>query len=178
MLHTINNEQNDFNLDVFTEAVIYLAKDFSYFDRFTSTEDLSVILSNINTAATVLFLKLLPENVSVSSTSRVVSGSNLFSNSFSSKVTPQTEEVQNALSKFNNKEVFICLKKQESQHLYGTTKEPLLFSFSELNSNKHGAIQGYSVSVSGNTIEKTRFVSVADFNIVSRLLSSPLASGL
>ncbi|QQV91406.1 hypothetical protein Leef1_40 [Polaribacter phage Leef_1] len=178
MLHKIYNKQNDFNLDTFSKAVIYLAKDFSFFDRFTSNEDLNNILSNINTAATVLFLNLLPENVSVSSSSKIVTGSTLFNNSIGCKVTPQTEDIQSALSKFNNKEVFICLQKEDSQHLYGTTKEPLLFTFSELNSFKPGTVQGYSISISGSTIEKTRFVNINDFNIVSRLLSSPLASGL
>lgn len=178
MIHQIHNKQNDFNLDVFTKAIIYLASDFVFFDRFTSTEDLQNIVTNINSAARVLFLDLLPENINVNNSPASENTSIVTTTSINFKITPQTEEVQTILSKFNNKDVFICLQKEDTQHLYGTTKEPLLFRFSELNNNKPGMIKGYNVSISGKTIEKTRFINTENFNIVSRLLSSPLASDL
>ena len=178
MLHTIINQQNDNNLDTFYKAIIYLAKDFPKFNRFTSNENLSEILSNINNTATVLFLDLLPENITVSNSTVVNNTSKSFTTNIKSTITPQTESIQNALSVFNNKEVFICLQKRETQHLYGSTKEPLLLTFNELHSEQPGKVKGYIININGTTIEKTRFVNITEFNLVSRLLASPLASGL
>lgn len=178
MLHTILNTQNDHNLDTFSKIIIYNAKDFVNFNRFTSINDLDNILSNINTNANVLFLDLLPENIRVNQTTAIQNNSKTFRTSISFTVTPQTEQIQEILSKFNNKEVFVCIKKVENQHIYGSTKEPLLFTFSELHNQQPGKIQGYTVSISGITIEKSRFITLSQINTIERLLASPLASQL
>lgn len=178
MLYTILNTQNDHNLDTFSKAVIYKASDFSKFDRFTSDEDLTASLSNINSAASVLFLDLLPENLTVNHPTILKNTSTTYRTNISCIVTPQTKDVQQILAQFNNKEVFVLLQKENTQHLYGSTKEPLVFTFNELHNQRPGKLQGYTISITGTTIEQSRFIDINEFNIVSRLLSSPLASAL
>ena len=178
MLDTIANKQNDNNLDVFIKAVIYTADHVNKFDRFTTLEDLETYLTNINENANVLTLDLFPDDVSINHVPTIKKTSKLFSTKINFKVTPQTETIQSVLKKYNNKEVFIVLQKNETQHLYGNSKQPLLLTYSELHNTSHGKIKGYTVSISGKTTEEVRYINIGDFNIIERLLSSPLSAGL
>lgn len=178
MLDTIINLQNDHNLDVFTKLVIYKANQFNSFDRFSSDETIDGILTTVNENADILYIDLLPENLKVSHSQTSKNNSLSYRNSINFVVTPQTKAIQTILQKFKNAEVFVCLQKVDTQHLYGTPKQPLLFAYSELNNVSHGKIKGYTIYISGKTIEESRFVNKADFDFVSKLLASPLATPL
>ena len=175
MIYNIDNLDTENNIDVFSKIVIYEATQFSDFDRFSTDSDIDLLLKNITNTANVLFTDLLPENLSISHNSVVKNTLTNFLTSIKLSITPQTKERQAALKSFNNKEVFILLIKHSTQHLYGTSKEPLIFKYDEIHSNKRKVLKGFRLTVSGSTTEDSRDVSVDDFNFFSRTLAFPLA---
>ena len=178
MLDIINNFQNDQNLDVFNKICIYKASHFFGFDRFTGISELETILTTVSDAADILLLNLLPDNLQVKFNSVVRNNSLNYTTNISFIVTPQSPEIKEILNKFQNQEVFVCLQKNNFQHLYGTSKQPLLLTINELNNVKHGRVKGFSIRISGNTLEPSRFIELTEIEIISKLLSAPLVSSI
>ena len=175
MIHNICNIGDESNISTFNKIVIYEASQFIKFDRFLSNLDLDALLKELPDSAQVFFTDLLPQNIRVSNRTTIKNSLETFKTSINFVITPQSEERHNILKTYNNKEVFVLLIKPDNQHLYGTSKEPLLFKFDELHSNKPGDLKGFTINMNGTSIEAPRYVSTSEYNIFSRTLAFELA---
>ncbi len=117
----------------------------------------------------VLCLRLLPEQATINSSCKTTDAGTYWSHSQKLQVQTQTEEVKEALSKFLGKKLVVLAVAYGKEHLYGTTSQPLLFQYKEINSNKPSGLQGYELEVAGNTYFEAIHFAAAP--ILSKILN-------
>lgn len=178
MIQQIHNHIDDHHIDTFYKAAII---EHSYLPKFTHLTPDNVIqdyITNIADTSQVMLVNLLPNNINVNHSSSSKPSGKIYKSKISFTLTPQDKNLQQLLETYNNKEVVILISKRESNHLYGTSMQPLLFTFSELNNAKPNVIKGYSIQLTGEGYGGSKLFEEITFNIFSRGLAFQLASSL
>ncbi|MDO6813809.1 hypothetical protein [Tenacibaculum soleae] len=178
MIQEIKNHIDDHHIDTFYKIAVF---EKSYLPNFTHLTPDAVIedyITNITDSSQVMLLNLLQNNIKVNHSSSAKSPGKLYKTKISFTVTPQDKNVQQLLETYNNKEVVVLVSKRETNHLYGTTAQPLLFSFSELNNAKPNVIKGYSIQLTGTGYGGTKLFEEVTFNVFTRGLALQLAASL
>lgn len=175
MIQEICNIGNEHLIDTFYKVAIFEASQLTKFNHLTSDATIQSIFDTVPDDYQVLLTELLPKNINVSNPSKVNSAGIMYNTSISFIVTPQDKNLQNLLETYNNKEVVALVSKRNTTHIYGTSAQPLLFSYSELNSNKPDGIKGYTINLEGEGYGAGKIFENIIFTIYSRGLAFQLA---
>lgn len=175
MITKICNTGNEHHIDTFYKIAIILADDLPKFSHLTNNNTIKEYITNLPDTAQVLITDLLPKNLSISNPTIIGSNGTTKKIAISFLLTPLDKNLQTLLAEFNNKEVIVLLSKRSTDNLYGTTLQPLLFSYSPKHSNNPSEIKGYTVSCSGETYSECIFYENIEFNIYTRGLAFELA---
>jgi len=178
MIQEICNIGNEHLIDTFYKVSIFEATQLTKFNHLTADAVIQDILENVANDAQVLLADLLPNSISVSNPVKVKASGTTNNTSISFVLTPQDKNLQTLLNTYQNKEVVILISKRNTTHLYGTTAQPLLFTFSELNNARPDGLKGYSVSISGEGYGDVKLFEDIAFNIYNRGLAFQLAQQL
>ncbi len=178
MIHTLCNNGHEGHIDHFYKIAVFEATQLPYFTHFTNEEIIEEILTNLPDTAQVLIADLLPNNVNVAHSTGISASGKLYRTGIGFTITPQQKEIQKVLEEYNNEEVVVLISKHGSTHLYGTTAQPLLCTYDEVNSPQPGAVKGYAVRTSGSTYAKSIIFDHINFNIYQRGLPFVLAETL
>jgi len=178
MIYNLCNTRNEDHIDTYHEVAIIESTQLFEFNNLTPDDEIIDIISNLPDTAQAFITDLLPENIRVSGQTKIGASGSLFPVNISFTQTPQDKSILELLKNYNNKLVVVLVKKRGSSHLYGTSQQPLTFTFDELNSNNHSTIKGYSIKINGTGYGNSKLFESIDFNIFSRGLAFQLAQGL
>jgi hypothetical protein len=178
MIQEIHNHIDDHHIDTFYKVAIF---EHSYLPKFTHLTPDTVIedyITNVTDTSQTMLINLLQNNIKVNHSSSPKTSGKIYKTKISFTITPQDKNLQQLLETYNNKEVVILISKRETNHLYGTSTQPLLFTFSELNNAKPNVVKGYTVQLTGEGYGGSKLFEEITFNVFSRGLAFQLASSL
>lgn len=178
MIYNLCNTRNEDYVDTYHEVAIIESTQLFKFNHLTPEDQVLDIISNLPDTAQAFITDLLPENIRVSGQTKITSSGSLFPVNISFTQTPQDKSILELLQTYNNKLVVVLVKKRGSSYLYGTSEQPLTFTFDELNSNNHSTIKGYSIKINGSGYGHSKLFESIEFNIFNRGLAFQLAQGL
>lgn len=175
MIQELCNIGNENHIDTFYKIAIieksYLPN-FSYLTPDATIED---YITNIPDAAQAFITDLLPKNIRVTNPTRISNNGRLYSPNISFLLTPLDKNLQTLLETYNNKEVIVLVSKRTTSHLYGTTAQPLLFSYAPSHSSDPSKVKGYKISCKGSVFGSDKHFEEIEFNIYTRGLAFQLA---
>ena len=166
---------NEHIIDTFYKVSIFEASQLPKFNHLTPDETIKTILDTIPDNYQVLLTDLLPENISVRNPSKITASGSSNQSSISFVVTPQDKNLQALLETYQNKEVVVLVLKRNTTHLYGTSDQPLLFKYNELNNPKPSGLKGYTIILNGEGYGSTKIFENFTFGIYERGLAFQLA---
>lgn len=175
MIYNICNKGNEHHIDSFYKIAIIEATQLAYFSNLSTDTKIEDIITNLPETSMAFITDLLLNNVQIMSSSILSANGKLYTHTINFTITPQDKNIQNLLEQYINTEVVVLISKRNTAHLYGTSLQPLLFNYSELNSPIAGAVKGYNVSVTGKTYGSCKIFENIDFNIYQRGLAFELA---
>ncbi len=178
MIQQICNLGNEYNIDTFYKIAIFEASQMRSFTFMTPEDTIKETLTTLPDDSQVLITDLLPNNIKVDHTTKTSNAGKLYASSISFTITPQHKSLQEILETYNNKEVVVLVSKHNTNHLYGTTTQPLLFKYAELNSPDPIAIKGYTITMKGDNYGASKIFEDLLFNIYSRGIAFSLPQSL
>ncbi|MCT8340511.1 hypothetical protein MG296_10635 [Flavobacteriaceae bacterium TK19130] len=133
---------------------------------FTNSEVLSIVsetaLSNLDLDG--LEIPLLPEKYSVNSNTDIRNQNQRFRHKIDFPVVPQDDNLRDLLSEFNNTTVIAFLIRKTFTQLYGTTEQPLVFTFDELHDSNPTGLKGFSISLQGDSYAPAKYYTAVQFS--------------
>lgn len=178
MIYNLCNTRNEHHIDTYHEVAIIESTQLAKFNHLTPDATIVDIITNLPDTSKAFITDLLPENIRPTGQTRIGSNGMVFPVSIAFTQTPQDKSILELLESYNNQLVIALVKKRGSSFLYGTSEQPLLFSFDELNSNNHQTIKGYSVSIEGSGYGHSKIFEDIQFNIFNRGLAFQLSEDL
>lgn len=178
MIQHVCNIGSEYNVDAFNKVAVFEATQLIKFNNLTADVAIKQILDTVPNTHQVLITDLLPDNIRVSNPVLINGTGSRYSTNVSFVITPQDKNLQGLLNSYQNKEVVLLVSKRGVSHLYGTSAQPLLFSFSELNNPTHGKLKGYNVTVSGVSYGAAKLFEHLNFTIYQKGLAFGLAQEL
>jgi len=178
MIHQFCNTQHEGHVDSFCKILILKSSILSFFTHFKAADEVFDMVTNLPDGVDALIVDLLYNDINVQKGTRVSGNGKLFNNDITFTITPQSKEVITALDVFNNNEVVALLFKKTTSQLYGTTAQPLVFSYSEINGPAPGDIKGYQVNVTGDTYGECFVFNETNINVFLSCLAEPLPKTL
>lgn len=175
MIHELCNKGNEHHIDTFYKIAVFEASQLPYFSHMTKDDAIEDIITNLPDSSQVLITDLLENNLNVGHTTRLSASGKLFSTNITFTITPQDKNLQQLLDTYNDKEVVVLVSKRTTSHLYGTSIQPLVFKYDELNSPVPSVIKGYNITISGSGYGNGKIFEDIEFNIYSRGLAFELA---
>ena len=175
MIQEICNIGNEHLIDTFHKVAIFESSQLAKFNHLTPEATIQSIFETVPDDYQVLLTDLLPNNIQVSHSTTIKDDGKAYNTRISFILTPQDKSLQDLLETYNNQEVVILISKRNTTHLYGTSAQPLLFRYSELNSNNPSQIKGYTVILEGQSYGPTKHFEDVTFTIYSRGLAFQLA---
>ena len=127
-----------------------------------------------------MIIRFLPERFSLGNKTRIQNGSRLYDTDFSMPLTPQDANIQKLLEAYNNNEVVVLITRHTHSYLYGTSEQPLLFTYDELHNTSPSGLKGYTLSMTNVSYGAPLYFAgnEAEFPIVNRGLAFQLAGSL
>ncbi|EKF56220.1 hypothetical protein I215_01818 [Galbibacter marinus] len=178
MIYNLCNSRNEDHVDTYHEVAIIESTQLYSFNHLTPDDQIIDIISNLPDTSQAFITDLLPENIRVTGQTKIGDTGSLFPVSITFTQTPQNKSILELLQKYNNGLVVVLVKKRGSSFLYGTTDQPLIFTFDELNSNNHSTVKGYSIKINGSGYGNSKNFEDIQFNIFNRGLAFQLSEGL
>lgn len=175
MIQELCNIGNEHLIDTFYKIAVFEASQLTPFNHLTPYDTIKTILETVPDDFQVLLTDLLPEDITVKNPPSISDNGVINKTSISFTLTPQDKNLQDLLETYINQEVVVLVSKRNTHHLYGTSSQPLLFSYQEINANKPNAIKGYDVNISGESYGTTKLFEDITFNIYNRGLAFTLA---
>lgn len=154
MITSLCNLVDDFNMDTFYLVNIIKTSNLPRIDHLTDPEYVASILNNDGPqreSIEGIAIPLLPESFSVASSNRFSNQNEKYSHSISFPVVPMDKNLRNLFKSYSNQEVMVLLTRKTFAQLYGTTRQPLLFSYDELHASGKTALKGFNLRQSGET---------------------------
>jgi hypothetical protein len=177
MIHQLCNLNNE-QTDTFNRLSVIKKNSLPLFNHLTSDAALQSIIASLADDSDVINTDLLPENISVSHTTRTDGSGKSYRTSISFVLTPLDKNLQDLLSAYNNEEVVVLLKRYKGTFLYGTTLSPLVLTYNELHSSRAANLKGYTVRLQGNTLGSSKQFENFEFDLFNRGLAFELAGSL
>jgi len=178
MIQELCNSGHENFIDTPFKIAVFEISAFPFFNQLTSDATIESIITNLPNTAQVFYTELLPKNIQVSNPTKINTSGKTYTPHISFTLTPQDKNLQALLETFNNKEVIVLVSKRTTDHLYGTTAQPLLFVYHPLNANDPQSVKGYTVNIDGETFGPEAIFENVVFNIYSRGLAFQLAGDL
>lgn len=175
MIQDLCNIGHEHHIDTFYKVAVFEATQMPSFNHLTSDALVEDMITNLPDTSQVFLANLLFNNIKVSHGTKVNADGKLFATDVSFVLTPQDKNLQALLDQYNNQEVIILVSKRNTSHLYGTSDQPLLFTYNELNSPLPNVLKGYTVQMSGDGFGSSKLFEEVDFNIYQRGLAFELA---
>lgn len=175
MIQELCNIGNEHLIDTFYKVAVFEATQLTRFNYLTADAAVLNIFETIPDDYQVLLTELLPEDITVTNPPSITSSGSLTKPSIKFTLTPQDKNLQTLLETYHNKEVVVLVSKRNTTHIYGTSAQPLLFSYSELNSNKPSGLKGYTINITGNVYGTSKLFENIVFTIYNRGLAFELA---
>lgn len=175
MIQELCNIGNEHLIDTFYKVAVFESSQLPKFNHLTSDATILNIFETVPDDYQVLLAELLPEDISVSNPPTISDSGSLTKPNIRFTLTPQDKNLQALLETYHNQEVVILVSKRNTTHIYGTSSQPLLFSYSELNSNKPSGLKGYTVTIYGDVYGSAKLFEDVPFTIYSRGLAFELA---
>lgn len=173
-LCNFNHEQ----IDTFYKVAIINKKALSEFTALSADDAITDIITNLPDTADAIITELLPEDLKLTAGNKISAEGTSFVVRSSFILTPQDRNLQNLLELYQNQEVVMVLDKRLATHIYGTPLQPLLFSYTELHSNKAQGAKGYTISIQGAANGASKILEGVALNIFNRGLAFQLAGSL
>lgn len=173
-LCNIGNEQTE----TFYKLSIIQTKTLTSFNYLTKDATIESIISTLPDVTDVINVDLLPENLSLSYTSRVGDYDQQFNAAASFILTPLDKNLNTLLKSYNNREVILLLYNHKATYLYGTTQTPLVFTYNEQHSSSAQGLKGYAIDIRGEGIGASKQFSEVEFEIFNRGLAFQLQGSL
>lgn len=178
MIQEICNIGTEHLIDTFYKVAIFEATQLPKFNHLTPDETIKSYLDNIPSDYQVLLTDLLPDSISVQNPTKISASGTTNQTTINFVVTPQDKNLQALLETYLNKEVVVLVSKRNTTHLYGTSAQPLLFKFNELNNPKASGLKGYTIILNGEGYGSTKIFKNFTFGIYERGLAFQLAQQL
>ena len=165
------------NLDTFYKILIAEASALPKFDSLTPKDEVLSIINSLPSTAQAMVIPLLPEKFSVNSTTKLINGNAGHSHSITLPLVPQDAALQELLDTFNNMTVVAFLTRVGHSHLYGTTAQPLLFTYDEMHATDKTGLKGYTLKMQGDTYGGGNYYAgkESEFPVLNRGLAFQLA---
>ncbi|MCC4228393.1 hypothetical protein [Zunongwangia profunda] len=180
MIQNLCNIYGDENFDTFYKAMIIEASQLPKFNHLTKEQEVLTMINNLPQEFQAMTIRFLPERFSLGNRTRIQRGSRLYETDFSLPLVPQDANIQNLLETYNNKEVVVLITRHTHSHLYGTSEQPLLFTYEELHNPAPSGLKGYTLSMANESYGAPLYFAgnEAEFPIINRGLAFQLAGSL
>ncbi len=165
------------NLDTFYRILIAEASSLPRFDNLTSQEEILTVLNSLPSTHQAMIIPLLPEKYNIGSGTKLNNRSTGYAHNISFPLVPQDAAIKSLLETYNNKTVVAFLTRQSHSYLYGTSAQPMLFTFDELHAPNKTSLKGYTISMQGESYGPAIYFagSEEDFPVINRGLAFQLA---
>lgn len=177
MIYQLCNQGNEQN-DTFYSISIVKKSSLPRFNHLTSDTTIETIFTSIADSSDVIITDLLPENLTLSATTRTSNHDKTYSINSSFVLTPLDKNIQTLLEEYNNEEVVVLLKQHNTTFIYGTYTSPLVLTYNEKHGNKAQDLKGYTVFIKGTCLGASKQFETIEFDIFSRGLAFELAGSL
>lgn len=180
MIQNLCNIFNESSFDTFFKIVIIEATQLPKFNHLTPDEEVLSVVNSLPSAFQAMVIPFIPEKFSLSSNTALVNENKQYRHSVSLPLIPQDAAIQGLLESFNNKLVVAFVVRHSHSHLYGTSEQPLLFTYDELHAPTPAALKGYNLAMAGETYGAAKYFAgkETDFPVIDRGLAFQLAGSL
>lgn len=180
MIYDLCNLYSDENFDTFHHINIIEASQLPKFNHLDSNTNILQIINSLPEEFQAMRIPLMPEKHSVDSKARINNHKKTWQNKIDFPLLPQDEALLQLLESYNNRLVIAFLRKYRSARLYGTSMQPLLFSFEEMNSPTPAGLKGYNIQLEGDTYGSPVYFTPEEIgsNPIIQGLAFPLAGSL
>jgi len=180
MIHNLCNVIDELNFDTFYKASIVEASQLPKFNHLTKDEEILGIINNLPEEFQAMIIRFLPEKFSLGNKTAIKNGTRIYQTDFSLPLVPQDANIQNLLETYNNKEVVVLITRHTHSYLYGTSEQPLLFTYDEMHAPSPIGLKGYNLSMSNDSYGAPKYFAgnETDFPIINRGLAFQLAGSL
>lgn len=147
------------------------------FDEVTPKEEVLSIINSLTVNSQAMVIPLLPEKYTLNSGAKLINGNSGFGHRISFPVVPPDAAIKSLLETFNNRMVIAFFTRITHSHLYGTSAQPLLFSFSELHAPDKKGLKGFTLDMQGDTYGSALYFAGREetFPVINRGLAFELA---
>lgn len=180
MIHNLCNLVDDVNFDLFYKATIIEASQLPNFDHLSLNDDILGIVNSLPESFQAMVVPFIHEKFSLSDGTRINNGNINFNPKLSLPIVPQDANVQQLLNTFNNRQVVVLVTRRSHSYLYGTSAQPLLFTYSELHANNPTGLKGYTLNMQGDSYGPALYFAgrESEFPVIRRGLAFELAGSL
>lgn len=180
MIQNLCNVIDELNFDTFYKASIIEASQLPKFNHLTKDGEVLTIINNLPEEFQAMIIQFLPEKFSLDNSTNIVNGSRNYRTRFSLPLVPQDANIQNLLETYNNKEVVVLITRHTHSYLYGTSEQPLLFTYDELHAPGPTGLKGYNLSMGNDSYGAPKYFAgqESEFPIINRGLAFQLAGSL
>lgn len=174
MIYELCNHNHE-QIDTFYKVAIIQKNSLANFTHLTSISTIEDIITNLASSSHVLIFDLLPESLNITAPTRITATGETYKVNASMPITPQDANLQSLMEGYNNKEIVLILDKQNTTFIYGTSHQPLIFSYDEKHSNKAEGLKGYTIKLDGECYGSPKILESVELNIFDRGLAFELA---
>ncbi|MDN3595308.1 hypothetical protein [Zunongwangia endophytica] len=180
MIQNLCNIVQEDNFDTFHKATIIEASKLPKFNHLTKAQDVLTIINNLPEEFQAMIIRFMPERFNLSNKTKIQKGSRIYKTDFSLPLSPQDANIQSLLETYNNKEVVVLITRHSHSYLYGTSEQPLLFTYEELHNPAPSGLKGYTLSMNNESYGAALYFAgnEAEFPVVNRGLAFQLAGSL
>lgn len=180
MIHNLCNVVDQFNFDNFYKATIIEASQLPQFNHLDKDSTILEIVNSIPVEYQAMVIKFIPRRWNMRHDTRIVNGNKVYRSSFSLPLVPQDANIQNLLETYNNKQVIAFISRNTHSHLYGTSAQPMIFTYDDLYTTDPTGLKGYNLNMSGDSYGAAKMFAgkESDFPVINRGLAFQLAGSL
>lgn len=180
MIQNLCNIIEEENFDTFYKATIIEASQLPKFDHITSNSEILGIINSLPESFQAMVVPFLREKFNINAGTRLNNSNINWEPKISFPLVPQDAAIQNLLNTYNNKEVVLFVSRVTHSYLYGTSAQPLTFTFDELHATNPTGIKGYTLNMQGRSYGPAIYFAgrETEFPVVNRGLAFQLAGSL
>lgn len=180
MIQNLCNLVEDVNFDIFYKATIIEASQLPNFDHLTPNSEILGIINSLPESFQAMVVPFLREKFTITDGTRLNNSNVNFSPRISFPLVPQDAAIQELLNTYNNKEVVLFVSRLTHSYLYGTSAQPLLFTFDELHATTPTGLKGYTLNMQGDNYGPATYFAgrESEFPVLNRGLAFQLAGSL
>ncbi len=166
MITNLCNLVTDFNLDTFYKIRVIETSQLPDFNHLTNKIDVLAILNGIPETVQAMDIPLLPEKTSIKNDTKIRGGNKTYDAKISFPLVPMDDALKALLETYNNRLVIAFVFRKTHAHLYGTSAQPLLFSYDELHSPNTIGLKGFSITMDGESYGDAKYFTKTEQEIM------------